>query len=110
MCVVTKWEFLETIFGFIHLVDVLSVSILKRKNHYSIVGSCLVSIVFSSRTVTRKEQNNNHRGCHILVSTGVHVRQEQPQSGSGALVVSRRRGSFREQGSVERVSFKVSQY
>ena len=46
-----------------HLADLLSVSIQKRKNHYMFVGSCLVSTVFSSRTVytesTQKEQHNN---------------------------------------------------
>ena len=51
MCVVTKKRFVETIFGFIYLADVLSVSIRKIKNHCSFVGSGLVSTVFSSREV-----------------------------------------------------------
>ena len=52
------------------LADVLSVSILKRKNHYSFVGSCLVSTVFSSRAISTDRTN------------------QQPQSGSGALVIA----------------------
>ena len=40
----------------------LSVSILKFKNHYSSVGSsCLVSTVFSSNTVHTEKQINNHK-------------------------------------------------
>ena len=35
----------------------LSVSIRKKKNHYSFVGSCLVSTVFSSRTVYTERTN-----------------------------------------------------
>ena len=50
MCVVTKRRFADTILVVIHLADVLSASILKIKNHYSVVGSCLVSTVFSPRT------------------------------------------------------------
>ena len=44
-------EFAEAILVIAHLADVLSVSILKRKNHFSFVSSCLVSTVFSSRAV-----------------------------------------------------------
>ena len=40
-----------------HLTDLLSVSIQKLKNHYSFVGSCLVSTVFSSRSVNTEESN-----------------------------------------------------
>ena len=48
MCVVTKKGFR---FVVIHLGDLLSVSIQKRKNLYSFCGFFSVSTVFSSRTV-----------------------------------------------------------
>ena len=47
----------DTILGLIHLADVLSVLILKFKNHYSFVGSCLVCAVFSSSTVYTERTN-----------------------------------------------------
>ena len=51
MCFVTKkgvrWDYPCSH----HLPDLLSVTIQEGKNHYSFVGSCLVSTVFSSRTV-----------------------------------------------------------
>ena len=47
----------DTILGLIHLADVLSVSIQKRRDHYSSVGSCLVSTVFSSSTVYTERTN-----------------------------------------------------
>ena len=58
MCVVTKkGGSFDTILGHIHLADVLSVSILRLKNHYSFVGSCLVSTEFSSSTVHTERTN-----------------------------------------------------
>ena len=45
-----------------HLADVLSVSILKRKNHYNFLVSCLVSTVFSSRTVCTEGTNYQPHG------------------------------------------------
>ena len=64
-----------------HLLDLLSVSIQKRKNQYCFVGSCLVPTVFSSRTDYTERTNY------------------KPQRGSEALV-ARRKGSWRVKGSV----------
>ena len=68
MCVVTKKVFVETILVVIHLTDLLSVSIQKRKNLYSFVCSCAVSTVFSSRTVYTERTNSHPHGVDVSCS------------------------------------------
>ena len=58
-----KRDSIETILVVSHVTGLLSVSIQKRKNHYSFVGSCLVATVFSSRTVyTESTDSTTTRG------------------------------------------------
>ena len=60
MCVVTKKGFHSDYPCYHHLADLLSVSIQKRKNHHSFVGSCPVSLLYSRHVrFTPKEQNDN---------------------------------------------------
>ena len=52
MCLVTKRDFIKIVFV---------ITILLTCCHYSFVGSCLVSAVFSSYSPLKKEQISNHK-------------------------------------------------
>ena len=87
MCFVTERDLILVIIIFLTL---LSETIQESKNHYSFCGF-LCSVYFILSRAVYKERTKS-----------------QPQSGSGALVATRRRGSCLEQGSIEWVFIKVS--
>ena len=75
-------EFIETILVIIIFLTILSETIQeKRKNHYSFVGSCLVSTVSRHVRSTQKEQFHNHKvvaECVVVMQRGGYCREQDP--------------------------------